>query len=661
MILTDYPWYFVLLCLLAGALYAAVLYFVGRQPFGRGLRWVLAMLRFLTVSVIAFLLLAPMSRQTVHERQKPHLVLAQDVSQSVRVSADSAFSLESMLPDLEEQFRVSYVPFGSAASTNIGALLDRFRSDEVAALVLASDGIHNQGANPTGAAERLAFPVHCVALGDTTPRCDALIADLRCNRIAMMGGTFPVEITLNATLLRGGKSHLSIRDAAGRQLFVQQVQYNDDDFSTTLNVNLPADQAGLQRFSVNLTPLDGETSLSNNTMTFYVDVIDTRRQVVIFAHAPHPDVAAMVRAIESNPGYEVQVVMAEDAERGKWKPEGDVSLAILHNLPSRTHPSVAYADGYPRLYVVGAQTDLARFNALHSGLEILAKTSRTNEVTALFRPGFSLFNVDEGDIGVIETMPPLTAPFGEARLAADVQTLFTARLGNIDTRQPLVAATAQGEHRRAWVWGEGLWRWRLADYQAHSTHEHFDRLMTQLVALTAMQASNDRLQVEAARSYAEGEPVVLRAMLYNEAYEPTTTPEVKLTLTGDSTRADFTFRREGTGYSLTLPPLAEGLYRYRASADGQVAEGSFAVEAVNLEMRRLTADHTLLATLASLTGGEMYHPDQLADLRAQLSTLKPTIYTHTRYAEFLRLPLLLALIVLLLAAEWVLRKYHGEL
>lgn len=47
-------------------------------------------------------------------------------------------------------------------------------------------------------------------------------------------------------------------------------------------------------------------------------------------------------------------------------------------------------------------------------------------------------------------------------------------------------------------------------------------------------------------------------------------------------------------------------------------------------------------------------------LNSQLLTLKPTIYTHTRYAEFLRLPLVLALIILLLAAEWVIRKYHGE-
>ena len=666
MILTDYPWYFVLLCLLAGAVYAAVLYFVGRNPFGRGWRWVLAVLRFLTVSVIAFLLLAPMSKQTVHERQKPHVVLAQDVSGSVRMGADSAFTLEGMVAELEEHCRVSYVPFGSEGSTDMGAVLDRWRDDDVAALVLASDGLHNRGTNPTTIAERLPFPIYCIALGDTTSRRDAWLANLRCNRIAMLGSSFPVELTVGATLLHGQRSSLVIRDDEGHQLFSQPIDYSDDDFSVTVSAMLPTGKSagGLQRYTALLAPVEGELTENNNSLSFYIDVIDARRKVVVIANAPHPDLAALKNSIESNPNYEAMVVMASEAESGKWKAEDDVSLVVLHNLPSRSHPSVAYADGLPTLYIIGLQTDLARFNALHSGMEINAKVQRYNEVTALHRPAFALFTLDEDDIGAIEALPPLAAPFGEARLAADVQTLFAARLGNIDTRQPLVAATTQsntlsgnGLQRRAWIWGEGIWHWRLADWQSYESHGHVDRLVSQLVSVVAMQSDRNRLQVESERSYAEGEPVTLRAVLYNENYEAVNSAEVTLTLEG----ADYTFRRDASGYSLTLPPLAEGLYRYKATADGQTAEGSFAVEALNLEQQCLSADHSLLATVASLTGGTMYSASDLRRLTSELQSLKPTIYTHIRYAEFLRLPLVLALILLLLAAEWVLRKYHGTI
>ena len=85
------------------------------------------------------------------------------------------------------------------------------------------------------------------------------------------------------------------------------------------------------------------------------------------------------------------------------------------------------------------------------------------------------------------------------------------------------------------------------------------------------------------------------------------------------------------------------------------------VEAVNLEQRRTSADHALLATVASLTGGKMVTPENLSAVKESLNELKPTIYSHIRYAEFLRLPLVLVLIVLLLVCEWALRKYNNTI
>ena len=662
MMMIDYPWYFVLLCLLLGAAYAAVLYFVRPVSFSRWLRWLLSALRFLAVSAIAFLLLAPLSKQNVTERQLPHVVLLRDGSQSVALGADSAFSFDDLAKGLEARCRVTVDTFGTAGYTDIGDALERYRGDDVAALVLASDGIHNRGANPTTVAEKLSFPIYCVALGDTTPQRDAALKNLRCNRIAMQGNSFPVEFTVAATLLKGHEAKLTVTDARGKQLQAQAVRYDDDDFSLALTVNLTASEPGLQRYTLRLSAVEDEVSVSNNVLSFYVDVIDTRQRVAIFANAPHPDLAALKRALESNPNYEADIVLADEVERGKWKADGDISLAILHNLPSQRHPSIDYAKGLPQLYVIGLQTDLARFNALHTGLEIISKAARTNEVTAIHQPTFSLFSLDADDADAITSLPPLSAPFGEARISPDLQTLFGARLGSIDTRQPLVAATAQGDQRRTFIWGEGLWRWRLADYQTHQSHQHVDRLVAQLITFTSLQTNRDRLQVEADRSYAAGTPIVLRAQLYNEAYQLVNTPEVKLTLSSDSLKADYTFRRTSNSYTLTLPDLSEGLYRYHAATDdGLTDDGSFAVEALNLEQQSLVADHSLLATLAALTGGETVNPQQLSTLNSQLSTLKPTLYTHTRYAEMLRMPVALILILLLLASEWVLRKYHGEL
>ena len=373
MMIIDYPWYYVLLCLLLGAAYAAVLYFVGPASFTRRLRWVLSVLRFLAVSAIAFLLLAPLSKQNVTERQLPQVVLLRDVSQSVVLGADSSFSFNELAKGLESHCRITIDSFGTAGHTDIGDALDRYRNDDVAALVLASDGIHNRGAHPTTVAEKLSFPIYCVALGDTTPQRDAALTNLRCNRIAMLSNSFPVEFTVASTLLKGHEVRLTVTDARGKQLHMQAIRYDDDDFSQTLTVNLMASEPGLQRYTLRLGAVEDEVSMSNNELSFFVDVIDTRQRVAIFANAPHPDLAALKRALESNPNYEAEIVLADDVERGKWKASDDLSLAILHNLPSQRHPSITFAKELPQLYIIGLQTDLARFNALHTGLELLLR------------------------------------------------------------------------------------------------------------------------------------------------------------------------------------------------------------------------------------------------------------------------------------------------
>ena len=669
--LIDYPWYFVLLCLLAGAAYAAVLYFVGHRAFSKGVNALLAALRFVAVTVIALLLLSPVARRTVHERQKPLVVLVDDCSQSVRLSADSAFTLQPLAQELEEQCRVDLrdcSPLSTLHSplnyTDLSALLDV--QPDAAAVVLASDGIHNHGPNPTSTAERLGMSVYTVALGDTTPLRDAAVANVRHNRIAYLGNTFPVEITIGARRLQGKGAQFTVVDGRGRTVASQRVDYSDDDFSTTLSFNIKADAKGLQKFVATLTMADGEVESENNRQTFYVDVIDGRRKVLIVGNAPHPDLGAMRQAVESNPNYEARVATADALQGGKMHlQDSNYSLVVLHNLPSATYAVPKEVEQLPQMFVIGCQTDLPRFNAMHTGLEIVSKAKKSSEMTAVYNGGFSLFNLEPSDGEAIEQFPPLDVPFGEPKASASLQSLFTARLGNIDTRQPLVAASAQGREHRVFVWGEGLWKWRLADYQNNSTHEHFDRLMSQMVNFAAVTDQRDRFIVETERHYSDFEPIDIDAQLYNDAYELFNTPEATFSLMGDSVKGDFNFTRRGDSYTLSLGRLPEGLYRYRATTqyDGNTltAEGSFAVEALHLERANLTADHSLLRSISAVTGGKMYHTDQLDELRDELSALKPTIYTHTRFSELIGLPWVLLLIVLLLGAEWVLRKYYGEI
>lgn len=730
------PWYFVLLCLLLGAGYAALLYFVRfrrdkagsgsasavGEGLGNGMRWLLSALRMLSVAGIAFLLLSPLVRRVQHDREKPIIIVAQDNSKSLDYCSDSALyagvlpqKMRDLCRTLEEDYDVQCYSYGSDVrqqdaeeggedmgerdkSTDMSAMLsaiaDRYAGRNVGAVLITGDGLWNQGVNPVSVAQQFTFPVYTLALGDTTARKDAAISHVKCNRVAYRDNQFPMEITVRASMLQGRTKQLTVTHN-GRVLYSKSLTYNADDFLATETVLLDADQAGLQQYVVRIAPADEESSLRNNTYTVPVEVIDGHQKIALIAALPHPDVAALRRSIESRQNYEVEACLARD-----WKGNiRDYDMIILHQLPARGNQggeivAQAVKAHLPLMFVVGTMSDLPRFNALHAGVEIYSRLDRSNEATPLYNDRFTAFTLDEETARKTETYPPLTSPFGEYRTSGNTQALFSARIGTVNSGQPLVAVCQQQELRYAVVAGEGLWKWRLADYQQNGTNEHFDNMMNKLVTYTALRVDKERFRVNAKKVWRENEEVTLEAELYNENYEPVNQPEVTLELrntevTGrdadrnndpgrgrapregaaqQRTALQYKFNKEGTGYTLNVGRLAPGTYNYKAAThyNGRAltAQGTLLVEDANLEDLALKADHALMNTLAVATGGEMLTIDRLAqfpDLLRQRSDVTPVIYSHQRYSELLNMPLVFILLMLLLTAEWVLRKYHGEI
>lgn len=673
-LLFDYPWYGVLLCLLAGVAYAWWMYRKGVHLLLKGWQGVLAGLRFMTVALIALLLMAPVVKRKVGERQRPLVVVARDVSQSVKgLPHQVPDSWYASLGKHSSELDIVVDTFGGATTdiaAELNSIADRYAGRNLGAVVLASDGIYNQGLNPTSVT--LPVPVYSIALGDTTHYRDAAIANVRYNHTAWLDAQFPIEVTIKSYRLKGSRATLTVSQG-GRKLFAQPIDYTADDFSTTIPISLQADRAGVQCYTLTIAPCRGEHTSANNSCTIAVEVIDGHRKVAIVAAAPHPDVAALRQAIESDPNYEVEVMLPSTCNAAKVR---DCSLLILHNIPSTVSGSAGLTfPPLPTIHILGAQTDLARFNAQHCGLEVIARSRKQDEVSAAFNRSFALFGFDESLAQILEQLPPLSAPFGEYRLMGGAHTLFSARIGTLATGRPLIAFCQQGGTRHAFVVGEGLWRWRLHEFQMTGNHAAFDELVGKMVTYTAMQGGHERFRITSPQLFRQDETVVVEAELYDDNFEPVNNVEAMLTLLPPATKgiakaksSQYSFVPSGTGYSLTLGTLAPGVYRYTATTTlaGQrfAASGSFAVEQLNLEQLNLVADHTLLGTLAKGSGGEMIYPadiDRLLPMIVQRDDLHTLIHSHTRYVSLLNLPLIFILLVLLLGAEWALRKWNYEI
>jgi hypothetical protein len=660
-----------------------------RNGWSAGLQWTLGTLRAVVIALVAFFLLEPMVRILLREVRKPVVVLAHDGSSSLLANGDTAAfrsqyakELQDLSEKLGDRFEVRPFTYGSEVSdgllfkqsegqTDIDQLFraayDRFAGPDLGAVIIDGDGIYNRGRDPRLAAERLGVPVFPIMLGDTTVRPDLVLHDVEHNRITYLGNQFPVLVRVQAHHLRGKTTHVSVthngKEVAGKDLAI-----NADPLITELPLMVKADVAGIQRYTVSLRAVEGETTVANNAQDIFVDVLDDRRKVLILEQGPHPDVAAIRMAMASLEGYSVEVSL-EAEFTGKVQ---DYDLVILDRLPSSrsaVQPLLQQIveKKVPTWTILGQQSDMRQVTAMGNGVDIEGGRGSYTDAQAAVDPGFTLFTLDPEDIRAYEHFPPLQVPFAQYTLGRSATALMTQKIGAVRTPYPLFAFQGQGERRTAITCGEGLWRWRLADMQQNSTNAHFDKLVQKTVQFLALKQDKSRFRVRLEREFAQNEKVGIDAELYNASYEQVNTPEATIDLKdGNGKDLAYTFSRAGTGYHLDAGVLPAGRYTYSAGAtlDGQrfTAKGEFLVKPLVVERMNTVADHGLWENIAARTGGIAVVPasmDSIVKAMEARPALAARSYSHASFSDLIGLRWIFFLLLALLTLEWALRRRNG--
>ena len=129
----------------------------------------------------------------------------------------------------------------------------------------------------------------------------------------------------------------------------------------------------------------------------------------------------------------------------------------------------------------------------------------------------------------------------------------------------------------------------------------------------------------------------------------------------------YVFTRTSNSYYLNAGNLPPGEYSYKAttSFSGKAFQktGMFTVMLLNVEAMNMVANHVLLNNMAVRHKGKMVYPDQLDQIEQMLDSrddLKTIAYTQKRYTDLVSYVPFLMLLLLLLSAEWFLRKRNGS-
>ena len=680
---------FIFLCLLIGIAYAFIQY-SKRGPWGKNLNFILAFLRGVLVTSIAILLVSPIIKLIINEIEKPSYVIAIDNSKSISQIRDS-LELKSLLADvisykddlekegfnveirsLENQDNISF----NGESTNLTGMLYEIQSDyegrNLSGVLLVSDGIYNQGLSPVY--KEFAFPINTWAVGDTIPKSDVSLHSLLFNKLAYQGNKFPIVAQIGHQGFDGYEVIVRVMQS-GKSLGEQKIVLSSKDQLQEVKFLIDASTSGYQRYTVEVLPVEGEFTYSNNRRSAFVEIVEGKETIAMIAGSPHPDIKAIKSAIETNANYVFESYILsnpKDVEKLKTSPK-KFDLVIYHQLSNRRMASNVILNDikskdFSTLYVYGSQNELRQFNS-ENGLVSVSLTSEDyDEVTAAFNPTFDNFKLSDELQSSFDKFPPISVPFGNYTTEPNTQILLFQRVGNISTSRPLLVLKSDDKFKKAVFMGSGLWRWKLTDYANNGNNQNFDELITKLVQY--LTTKNDKRKFRAYPIENEvntTESLVFETEAYNDLYEPIFDKNIDIKLTnevGNVYSYDFITSKSNSQFKISGLPV--GVYKYEVSTSMQSGlekvSGEIIVKEMQLESQILTADFQLLRKLSKQTGGKFFKEENQIDLGRDLSSLKAQGVIHSReqLMPFINLEWLLVLFLTLVSIEWFLRKFYGS-
>lgn len=696
-ILSQQSGWFWLLALLLAAAFALLLYFFKKQNESHRQRWILASLRFLSVLLLLLLLGGFYLKTDKKVVEKPQIAVLFDNSASLLHQTDST-ALARQLSNLglelsqklSEKADLRLYHFGEKLTDSMGfdfqegatdfartfeQLGNRLGGQQLAAVVLISDGIQNRGGDALRAAEALGVPIYTLPLGDTTITRDLRIKSLRANQVVYIESDFSLLVDVEASRLGGQSVQLDLeRFEKGKftKIGSENFTLRGENSFQTVNFTVPAGQAGIQRFRVSARVAgEDQTLLDNNQREIYVEVVDTRTRILVLAHGPHPDLGLISRVLSANQRYEINVAFSFQSPSAASKPD----VVVAHQLPSTAANSASWMTQVKRWevpvwYIVGSQTQLFAFNQQQNVLQINTRGGGTNKVQGILSTDFSLFAADPGLANMLGNLPPLDAPFGEYKPGGQAQSLLVQRVGNLNTGLPLLSYSAENP-RMAVLAAEGLWKWNLALAEAGNSNglvlEELIRKTAQFLSVTSDKAP---FKLRSSKKlYEEQEEIVFDAELFNAANEAVNDPEVRLRVSNrNGQQFSFVMGRNQQYYYLNAGALPPGDYTFRGEVQlgdkKHEAKGIFAVSALNLEKINTVANHQLLAQMAALTGGKMLNinqKDALTEVLESQEGMQSLSYFEQRLQSLIDVEWLMALLMALLGVEWLLRRYWGNL
>lgn len=568
----------------------------------------------------------------------------------------------------------------SALTTSLDQVSER---DHLRGIILVSDGIHNLGPDPVRTAADIGTPVYALAVGKRENPADIQIVQAGAVGVGYVGQRLNIQAEVHAWGYAGRDVELLLYEGE-RLIDRQQLALGEESQARRVSFAVRPQAAGAHIYRLSIPPIEGELFRDNNEALVFARVLEERIRVLLMAGGPSPDLAFVQRALAADSNIVVDsrvqkngALFYQGIGDAEWDLEdrdvvvlldvGEEFLGgeIAHQIRNRVQ------EGVGLLFAGGSRTfrewdrsgplaavlpvEIERSGRFLSEREIPLQLSPEGR----HHPVVRLQAETEGS-DPWRQLPPLPGylPVSQRR-----QHAISLVEGAEGAHPPIIVAGTSGEGKAIVALSASFWRLDLLSSGVEGRPQTIREFWRNAVKWLAIQTQEGRVRASTSRQiYRSGEQVVFAAQVFDELLRPQEGASVQISL--DQKGDEFQLLEQGQGrYRGEWAGLEPGEYAYEVGAyAGETFigadEGRFIVERHSVESIDVRADLSSLSEMARVSGGRLR---PLADWREMLDLL-PLQKRLVEEEETLSLwgqNWVLALVVALLALEWILRKRRG--
>lgn len=591
----------------------------------------------------------------------------------------------------------------TALGTAIEKVLDDTRGDNVAGIVVLTDGSNNAGVDPgqvTETAGKRGVPCYFIGIGEPDVK-DIQITFLAMRDIMFAGDPAPVTVKIRHWGCGGMEVPLVVSDNRG-EVKRKKIVLNQTGEQTETVIIKP-ERKGEHLFNVKVGPLAEELIQENNKKEKLAKVIDEKIKVLW---------------VETSPRWEYRYaknLMVRDKKRF------DPNVLLYETEMELRESSPLFAKNFPRnkkelfqyhLVVLG---DIDSVNLSETQMTLVRKYVSEEGGAVIFMPGRRFGPAQWKDTPLEKVLPVITGTRKSMMIRKQDEFLkpltvpYRAKQTHIGDRHPLLYISEKREEtRKAWEkylviynvmkvekarpgaqvlletseptpvplivysrYGSGtvlylgtdeLWRWRYRP--GPISHDRFWGSVLEQIALARLLGGSRKITLQVSREeLGVGEQQTINARVLGDNFQPAVEETLNAILTrdtdGEKKIVELRSIGSGTGlYEAKHSPGKIGNYKLELAYAGDNVSVSFRVVESQVEYENPSLDRTLLETWAAKAGGNVYDPWDLSGLPGEISAKAKQSLIRTE-DELWDAPLWLILFILLAGSEWFIRKRNN--